>query len=564
MGATREIPFVVVATVLLAAACLWFRPVGALAGAGEGFYGWVRECILPCVFLIGALLVLGVRMRGDAHKDTRAADQLQRFFTLAPDAFCIAGTDGYMKRLNPAFGRLLGYTEKEILSRPFVEFVHEEDRDATRLEIEKLGRGIPTVQFANRYRCKDGTYRWFEWNAMPGGERGLIFAAARDVTASKTAEHERKRMEERLNLALEVSNDGLWDWNLETGGVFFSPRWLETVGFGQSDLEPHISAWERLIHPEDLAQVREAREQHFQGSTPYYEVEYRLRSRDGSYRWMLDRGKVVARKGVAGSTGEQAQRMIGVGIDITERKREHEHRLQSERLAAIGEAMTGLSHESGNALQRSQSYLERLRLKTQDHPEFQEAIPEAIEFIGEIQEAQNELLELYERARNYAAPIRVQRHRHDLLSIADTSWRRLEAERVGTQATLRHENPDADSVCRVDRGAVDQIFRNIFQNSLRARKDLLEISVRYVETQLDSVPALCVVLRDNGPGFSAEEKERAFEPFFTTRTKGTGLGMAIVKRLVEAHGGEIVVGNSADGQGAEVLITLPRKGPVST
>ncbi len=109
----------------------------------------------------------------------RAERDLVRFFELSPDLFCIAGMDGYFRRVNENFTRVLGYTPQELISRPFIEFVHPDDRAATTAEAAKLSRGLPVVRFRNRYRDVRGTYRWFEWEAKSIPEEGVIFAVAR-------------------------------------------------------------------------------------------------------------------------------------------------------------------------------------------------------------------------------------------------------------------------------------------------------------------------------------------------------------------------------------------------
>jgi serine/threonine-protein kinase len=112
----------------------------------------------------------------------RAARDMVRFFELSPDLFCIAGLDGYFRRVNGNFTRVLGYTPGELISRPFVEFVHPADRADTARAAEQLSRGLPVVQFRNRYRDVRGGYRWFEWEAKSIPEEGVIFAVARDIT----------------------------------------------------------------------------------------------------------------------------------------------------------------------------------------------------------------------------------------------------------------------------------------------------------------------------------------------------------------------------------------------
>jgi signal transduction histidine kinase len=105
---------------------------------------------------------------------------------------------------------------------------------------------------------------------------------------------------------------------------------------------------------------------------------------------------------------------------------------------------------------------------------------------------------------------------------------------------------------------MEQVFRNVLENALAACRDPVEVTVTAAADTLDGQPALLVSVRDNGPGLNAEQRKRIFEPFYTTKTKGTGLGMAIAKRIVEAHGGRIAVGPGT-GRGAEILLLLPRE-----
>jgi signal transduction histidine kinase len=118
-----------------------------------------------------------------------------------------------------------------------------------------------------------------------------------------------------------------------------------------------------------------------------------------------------------------------------------------------------------------------------------------------------------------------------------------------------HES-DVEPVCNVDRHRVEQVFRNILENAIAACSDPVEIEVRFSDATLGGKPAVRLSIRDNGPGFTPEQKRRIFEPFFTTKTHGTGLGMAICQRIVDAHGGDLRLGDG--GSGAELLVLLPR------
>jgi len=113
---------------------------------------------------------------------------LERLFDLSLDMLCIAGFDGYFKRLNPAWERVLGFTEQELTSRPYMEFVHPDDRAATYAEAAKIEAGVKLLWFENRYLSRDGTYRWLLWNAVPFVSESMIYAAARDITDLKRSE----------------------------------------------------------------------------------------------------------------------------------------------------------------------------------------------------------------------------------------------------------------------------------------------------------------------------------------------------------------------------------------
>jgi PAS domain S-box-containing protein len=238
--------------------------------------------------------------------------------------------------------------------------------------------------------------------------------------------------------------------------------------------------------------------------------------------------------------------------DLTDRKRIEESLRKSERLAAVGEMITGLAHESRNALQRSQSCLEMLAREL-------EGRPKATDLIARIQRAQDDLHHLYETVRLYAAPIVLRAHHCHLGSVMEDAWSRLEGLWQGKQISLRcRQADDVDLHCWADPTAMAQVFRNILENSLQASGKCTDIDVQWSDTLMHSRPALHVVLRDSGPGLSPEQKSKIFDPFYTTKTRGTGLGMAIAKRIVEAHHGQIVVGDQSES-GTAIHVTLPRQ-----
>ena len=129
-------------------------------------------------------------------------DLEEPFFSVSIDMLCCLDFNGYFKRLNPAWERTLGFTRAELMSRPFIEFVHPDDRERTLRQNRDVRGGGQALGFENRYLCKDGSYRWLRWNAAPDGDGRVIYSMARDITAQKQAEEERERLVRELQAAL--------------------------------------------------------------------------------------------------------------------------------------------------------------------------------------------------------------------------------------------------------------------------------------------------------------------------------------------------------------------------
>ncbi len=140
------------------------------------------------------------RQLGEFVGRTRAQEQLERFFTMSGDLLCIANFDGYFTRVNASWHRVLGYTTTELMAQPFIDLVHHEDRESTAAVVAQLAEGRPLVNFENRYRCKDGSYRWLSWTSTPKLDERLIYAVAHDTT-------DRKLLEQQTQETLKMRND---------------------------------------------------------------------------------------------------------------------------------------------------------------------------------------------------------------------------------------------------------------------------------------------------------------------------------------------------------------------
>jgi len=171
-----------------------------ILGVMEFFSREIRE---PDEELLAMLGTIGSQI-GQFMERRRAEEELDRFFALSLDMLCIAGFDGYFKRLNAAWERTLGFTRDELLAQPYLDFVHPDDRESTLAEVEKVQGGAQLLHFENRYRCRDGSYRWLSWTAVPVLDEQLGYAVARDITERRAARDQLFQYARALEAAREA------------------------------------------------------------------------------------------------------------------------------------------------------------------------------------------------------------------------------------------------------------------------------------------------------------------------------------------------------------------------
>jgi len=188
---------------------------------------------------------------GLAIQTARAREELDSFFNLSLDLLCIAGTDGFFKRLNPAWEKKLGYSIEELLAVPFLEFIHPDDRQSSMQEVEKLKGAWSTVGFENRFRCRDGFYLWLSWNAAPVADQGLIYAVGRDISQLKHTEQALHLSKERYRLLFESNPHPVWVYDLETLAILDVNN-AGTRSYGYSREEFLTLTIKDLRPPEDV------------------------------------------------------------------------------------------------------------------------------------------------------------------------------------------------------------------------------------------------------------------------------------------------------------------------
>ena len=235
--------------------------------------------------------------------------------------------------------------------------------------------------------------------------------------------------------------------------------------------------------------------------------------------------------------------------DVTERMEQEQRTRHGERLAAIGQMIAGVAHESRNALQQMQACAQLLAWELEHDTTKRE-------LVADIQTAQDRLHRMFDNLRGYASPLKLNLRPCSIAQLVFQAWESLANLRSHCEATLVDLSVDKSLQCFGDPFHLEQVFRNILENAIAACGQHANIELEYQELLQADQSVLLIIIRDNGPGLTQEQQERIFEPFFTTKSQGTGLGMAIVRQIIEGHRGKIAAKSATTG-GMEVEIRLP-------
>jgi PAS domain S-box-containing protein len=270
--------------------------------------------------------------QSEAHYRAIVEDQTELICRFLPN--------GVLTFVNQAYCRYFDRRLEDILHNGFMPMIPEEDRALVAENIASLSADKPYISHEHRVILPTGEIRWHQWmNRAIFNDQGQIVdyqAVGQDITDRKQAEDALRQSEERLQLALEASGDGLWDWHITTGEVYLSSRWLEMLGYEVDEYVANVNNWESLIHPDDRPWVMEVLNNHLQDSSVPYAFDYRVRTKSGEWKWIGNYGKVVARD-------EQGNplRMAGTHKDISDRKAREEEIRNLNRALEI--AVVGIS-----------------------------------------------------------------------------------------------------------------------------------------------------------------------------------------------------------------------------
>ena len=396
--------------------------------------------------------------------------------------------------------------------------------------------------------------KWIELYSYPikdtkSGEITGVVEFVRNITERRQAEEALRENKEQLELALKGADLGTWNWDIPTGHVVFNERWAEMLGYRLDEIEPHLSSWEKLVHPDDLPAVMSIMTDHLEGRTVIYQAEYRLRTKSGGWKWILDTGKVLTRD-------EQGNpvRFAGTHQDITKRKQDEEELQKMETLLSVGTLAGGIAHDFNNILMGLFGNISIAKLElSKDHPAFK--------FLKEAEKSMNRATRLTNQLLTFAKggePVK-----EDVL-LGELVEDIVRFDLSGSNVKPVFEPVANLWLAEVDKGQIQQVFSNLTINANQAMPDggHLYITMENENLSEESLPGLTpgkyikVTMRDEGTGINPKQLERIFDPYFTTKQAGSGLGLATTYSIVNRHGGHISV-ESALGKGTIFTLHLP-------
>ena len=289
----------------------------------DGTTGWCSATI-STVEYGGQTAVLAAYI--DITKRKKAEEALERgsnflaaTLDVLPVGICLTDETGHYRMMNDAYCAIYEYDRDEMLGKHYSVIMPPDQIELAKAHYARLLSGDVGIPVERKRQRKDGGIVYIEAaNALVVGVDGqkMVITTVRDITERKRVEEDLRESEERSALVLEGSQLGYWDWNIETGHVQRNARWAEMLGYTLKEIEFTVKQWTDLHHPDDRAATWQSIQDHLEGRTSEHRIEYRMRTKDGRYKWILDQAKVVKRDAQG-----KPLRMSGTHTDITERKR---------------------------------------------------------------------------------------------------------------------------------------------------------------------------------------------------------------------------------------------------
>ena len=476
----------------------------------------------------------------------RLQDDRNRLWSISRDLLLVCTLDGTVTAVNPSATRMLGWAEEEMVGHNLAEFVHPDDFASTAAEMTKLGEGISTLAFENRYRTRDGEYRLLAWTAVP--DAGRVHGVGRDITEERHLARDRERIW-NLSPVLKVVTDArgyITDVN---------PSWTEKLGWTREETLGRRSA-DFMVEDESNWHQRVAT---LRSGVPLLDYRTKLRAKDGDHRI------------IQWTTVPENETFYGFGRDVTAEIEaaaalaDAEAALrQSQKMEAVGQLTGGIAHDFNNLLQGITGSLEIVQRRVA-----QGRLDELDRFINGASIAANRAAALTHRLLAFSRrqpldpkPVRA----NALVASMEDLLRRTIGERIELELVLA----GGLWITKCDPNQLESAILNLAINARDAMPDGGKLTIETCNAHLDRAYVarqrgvrpgqyVCLCVSDTGIGMSADTISKAFEPFFTTKPigQGTGLGLSMIYGFAQQSEGYAKI-YSEVGQGTTFKLYLPR------
>lgn len=507
-----------------------------------------------------------------AAEKLRVSEELYRSVAATiSDGLVIVELNGRVVAMNPAASRILGVRPEqvqELQSPSLLGLTFLQDDLITPLPLtdwpiaETLARGERIVDRVNALRRPDGELAWIQTSChllrvSPEAPPFAAMATLRDITRERQAQRDLQISEERWKFALEGAGDAVWDWDVDSDKVYFSPRLRAMLGFTEGEFPDSGQAFLAHLCPDDLPHLKASIAQYLSHGQGIYECEYRMRHRDGREIVILSRGKLVTPR-----PGSRSRRMVGTQSDIT-RVKQAEMALRDKQAAEAASAaktefLSRMSHEVRTPLNAVSGFAQLL----QRHMQAGVPDPTALAYVQQIQAASHHLMGLVNDVLDLqqveSGNLHVRLEALSLQDELDPCLAMLAPMASQRGITLRCD-VHVNWLIQADRQRLRQIIMNVGSNAIKYNR---EGGIVRIDAVLHASDMVALTFEDTGPGMTPRELTRLFQPFErlgkeTSSIEGTGLGLIITRSLIEAMGGTMTI-HSQPGAGTRVHLTFAK------
>ncbi|MBN1545716.1 MAG: PAS domain S-box protein [Syntrophaceae bacterium] len=503
--------------------------------------------------------MLDITEKKKAENAKRESEQMIKSILAAAPVGIGLTAERKIKWVNATWMQMFGFEEeKDCVDLPVAAlYSSAESYEESRRRIYKILETSKIAIIEAYMARQDGMLFPAQINVAPLDpsdiRRGAISTIV-DISEWKQMEQSLRESEERYRLAMEASNDGLWDWDIANGAVSYSPAWYKIHG---AHIENYFSCWGSGVHPDDRGSLFHSLKDHLEGKSESWSHEYRVKTESEKWKWVLGRGSVILR-----DPDGKPLRMVGTVIDIDDRKILETQLVQAQKMEAIGTLAGGIAHDFNNILGSISGYTELSMLKNRSEEARDNYLQHVLKACDRAKNLVNQILLFSRQREGEKKPV-------DVTLIVKEALKLLRASLPSTIKINLNASTDAHLVI-ADPTHIHQIIMNLCTNAAHAMRDnggMLDVTIsrflasgktNFINPGFKIGPYIHLQVTDTGHGIDPSILEKIFDPFFTTKKQGegTGLGLSVVYGIIKSYEGIVNV-DSKVGRGSTFDIYLP-------